>query len=147
MTGAIKRTFKDVTRFFCNYSWLLKCTVFFVSLIKVFYHIGTNFTFFIWADNHITMQSSLFPCSTLREKSLNTEFFLVRIFTHLDWTRRDTPYLSVWTIFLFSVSETSLCLYIYIYIYINIYIYILDDKGKCRNVKNKMFFICLPEKM
>ena len=97
MTGVIKRTFKDVTRFFCNYSWLLKCTVFFASLIKVFSHIRTNFTFFIWADNHITMQSSLFPCSTLREKSLNTEFFRARIFTHLDWTRRDTPYLSVFS--------------------------------------------------
>ena len=31
---------------------------------------------------------------TLREKCPNTEFFLVRIFPHSDWIRRDTPYLS-----------------------------------------------------
>ena len=32
---------------------------------------------------------------TLREKCPNTEFFLVRIFPHSDWIRRDTSYLSV----------------------------------------------------
>ena len=34
---------------------------------------------------------------SLREKCRNTEFFLVRIFPHLDWIRRDTPYLSVFS--------------------------------------------------
>ena len=29
----------------------------------------------------------------LREKCPNTEFFLVHIFPHSDWNRRDTPYL------------------------------------------------------
>ena len=32
---------------------------------------------------------------TPREMCPNTEFFLVRIFSHSDWIRRDTPYLSV----------------------------------------------------
>ena len=30
---------------------------------------------------------------SLREKCPNSEFFLVRIFLHLGWIRRDTPYL------------------------------------------------------
>ena len=34
---------------------------------------------------------------SLREKCPNTEFFLVRIFPHSDWIRRDTKYLSVLT--------------------------------------------------
>ena len=34
-------------------------------------------------------------CQSLREKCANTEFFLVRIFLHSDWIRRDTDYLSV----------------------------------------------------
>ena len=34
---------------------------------------------------------------SLREKCVNTEFFLVRIFPHSDWIRRDTPYLSVFS--------------------------------------------------
>ena len=33
---------------------------------------------------------SLQVCCTLREKCPNTEFFLVRIFPHSDWIRRDT---------------------------------------------------------
>ena len=36
-------------------------------------------------------------CYTLPEKCLNTEFFLVRIFPHLDWIWRDTEYLSVFS--------------------------------------------------
>ena len=35
--------------------------------------------------------------TSLRESCLNTKFFLVRIFPHLDWIRRDTPYLSVFS--------------------------------------------------
>ena len=34
---------------------------------------------------------------TLREKCLSTEFFLVYIFLHSDWIRRDTEYLSVFS--------------------------------------------------
>ena len=33
----------------------------------------------------------------LRDKSLNTEFFLVRISPHSDWIRRDTRYLSLFS--------------------------------------------------
>ena len=36
--------------------------------------------------------------SPLREKCPNTELFLVRIFTHSDWIRRDTKYLSVFSL-------------------------------------------------
>ena len=35
------------------------------------------------------------PELSLREKCRNTEFFLVRIFPHSNWIRRDTSYLSV----------------------------------------------------
>ena len=31
-------------------------------------------------------------CNSLREKCPNTELFLVRIFPHSDWIRRDTEY-------------------------------------------------------
>ena len=34
---------------------------------------------------------------SLREKCPNTEFFLARIFSHSDWIRRDTSYLSVFS--------------------------------------------------
>ena len=35
---------------------------------------------------------------SLRGKCPNTKFFLVRILPHLDWIRRDTPYLSVFSL-------------------------------------------------
>ena len=35
--------------------------------------------------------------NTLREKCPNMEFFLVRVFRHSDWIRRDTKYLSVFS--------------------------------------------------
>ena len=35
--------------------------------------------------------------SSLREKCPNREFFLIHIFLHPDWMRRDTPYLSVFS--------------------------------------------------
>ena len=35
--------------------------------------------------------------SSLREKCPSTELFLVRIFPHSDWIRRDTKYLSVFS--------------------------------------------------
>ena len=34
----------------------------------------------------------------MSEKCPNTEFFLVHIFSHSDWIRRDTPYLSVFSL-------------------------------------------------
>ena len=36
-------------------------------------------------------------CSALREKCPNNKFFLVCIFPHLDWIRRYTEYLSVFS--------------------------------------------------
>ena len=42
-------------------------------------------------------EMSIRTTHTLREKCPNTEFFLVRIFPHSDWIRRDTPYLSVFS--------------------------------------------------
>ena len=41
--------------------------------------------------------SVLYFSTPLREKCSNTEFALVRIFPHLDWIRRDTEYLSVFS--------------------------------------------------
>ena len=40
---------------------------------------------------------SAFTPPPLCEMCLNTEFFLVRIFSHLDWIRRDPLYLSVFS--------------------------------------------------
>ena len=37
------------------------------------------------------------PIVALREKCPNTELFLVGIFLYLDWIRRDTEYLSVFS--------------------------------------------------
>ena len=39
----------------------------------------------------------MFPENKLREKSPNTELFLVRVFPHSGWMRRDTSYLSVFS--------------------------------------------------
>ena len=47
----------------------------------------------LWAVSHLQQVVFSFHTLrnvTLREKCLNTEFFLVRIFPHLDWIRRDT---------------------------------------------------------
>ena len=41
----------------------------------------------------LTLMITQYP--TPREKCPNTDFFLVRIFPHSDWIRRDTSYLSV----------------------------------------------------
>ena len=41
--------------------------------------------------------SAIYLRASLREKCLNTEFLLVRIFSHSDWLRRDTKYLSVFS--------------------------------------------------
>ena len=43
----------------------------------------------------VRLTKFLFGKRTLRENCPNTEFFLVHIFSHLDWIRRDTPYLFV----------------------------------------------------
>ena len=48
--------------------------------------------FRIWSKRLVDFESASFAP---REKCLNTEFFLVRIFPHSDWIRRDTPYLSI----------------------------------------------------
>ena len=72
--------------------------------IYIICYIYTNFAYFLRnvAKNTITTRL-LFKISyilnlTLREKCPNTEFFLVRIFPHLDWIRRDTKYLSVFSL-------------------------------------------------
>ena len=77
---------------------------------------------------------------TLREKCPNTEFFLVRIFRHSDWIRRDTSYLSVFSpnagkygpekspyLDTFhtvrTISACVWCIKIYFCIYINLFIF------------------------
>ena len=45
--------------------------------------------YFVWTKKHLI--------TTLREKCRNKEFFLVHIFSHSDWIRRDTQYLSVFS--------------------------------------------------
>ena len=66
--------------------------------VKYFMKNTTNFSnqFSNFLENFYYFYGPLqkWPFS-LREKCLNTEFFLVRIFPHSDWIRRDTQYLSV----------------------------------------------------
>ena len=47
--------------------------------------------------NNLWIQWKNWTFHILREKCPNKEFFLVRIFPHSDWTRRDTEYLSVFS--------------------------------------------------
>ena len=48
---------------------------------------------------HVILENiSTFLTFSLHEKCPNTELFLVRIFPHLDWIRRDTEYLSVFSL-------------------------------------------------
>ena len=47
---------------------------------------------------HVTLyQGIVYHSHSLREKCPNTEVFLGRIFPHLDWIRRNTSYLSVFS--------------------------------------------------
>ena len=50
---------------------------------------------FLWLNNTLRKKWNRV---TLREKCPNTEFFLVRIFPHSEWIRKDTNYLSVFTL-------------------------------------------------
>ena len=54
----------------------------------------TSYVISKWRQNVIKMASKELPSISLklREKCPNTELFLVRIFLHSDWIRRDTPY-------------------------------------------------------
>ena len=52
-----------------------------------------HYVYFFW----LTHQSTLIIHHSMSEKCPNTEFFLVSIFPHLDWIRRDTSYLSVFS--------------------------------------------------
>ena len=61
----------------------------------------------IWSeyDNLIALSCLVISCgliesstSSLREKCPSTELFLVRIFPHSDWIRRNTKYLSVFSL-------------------------------------------------
>ena len=66
------------------------------SIKNIIYFHCKNFILNIWVSCYPKKITSFFePCHILREKCPNTEFFLVRIFPHSDWIRRDTPYLSV----------------------------------------------------
>ena len=73
------------------------------SKLKTTCHIKPNI--FLWTNLHenLTFTKYLISFATplismaLPEKCPNTEFVLVRIFMHSDWTRRDTSYLSVLT--------------------------------------------------
>ena len=51
---------------------------------------------------------SYLPLVSLRKKCPNTEFFLVRIFAHSYWIRRDTPYHSVFSPYSLQFFEVCL---------------------------------------
>ena len=55
-------------------------------------------TFFFWVFQEIVLVTFWsIKKDVLREKCPNTEYFLVCIFLHSDWIRRDTKYLSVFS--------------------------------------------------
>ena len=76
------------------------------------------------------------------------------------WYFLQTPFCELFFVFLIIFSTEFFDIYIYIYAHIYLYLYLsiyiceyvkndrmMDDKDKCQNVKNKIFFIWLPEKM
>ena len=69
------------------------------------------YTLFLFKDN-----TRIPVPQTLREKCPNTELFLVRIFPHSDWIRRDTEYLPEITPYLgtFHAVRTSELLVIFV---------------------------------
>ena len=56
----------------------------------------SNTVFFLNVLSHLLIFLEAGAIS-LRETCPNTEFFLIRIFPHLEWVRGDTPYLSVFS--------------------------------------------------
>ena len=70
-------------------------------LIRVTWIRVLKMLFLSFCNNYIYISTRILGIRsltlTLREKYPNTEFFLVRIFPHSDWIRRDTPYLSVFS--------------------------------------------------
>ena len=77
------------SQFSAHFSWhtFVKKIFYFVNLLGPIA--------FILPSNILKLTTYL--TRALREKCLNTEFFLVRIFLYSDWIRRDTPYLSIFS--------------------------------------------------
>ena len=67
---------------------------FFMTIRKLLFHQAFSLFGPILFDRDCSVLHFSTP---LREKCSNTEFALVRIFPHLDWIRRDTEYLSVFS--------------------------------------------------
>ena len=61
----------------------------------------------MWYDKTKTRFSLSIHLVPLREKCPNTELFMVRIFSHLDYIRRDTSYLSLSTSLSLRISPYS----------------------------------------
>ena len=78
-----------------------KCKIGYCNSSNVYYYKGLRiYSSFIFCSVNLTCVAysfSLTVCLTLREKCPNTEFFLVCIFRHSDWIRRDTVYLRIHT--------------------------------------------------
>ena len=76
-----------------SFTWVITFRLFFIDTFSTRHHVArcsNNLNGFFQSE---VMFENLKV--TLREKSPNTELFLVRIFPHLDWIQRDTWYLSV----------------------------------------------------
>ena len=78
-----------------------KCKIGYCNWSNVYYNKGLRiYSSFIFYNVNFTCVAYSFiltVCLTLREKCPNTEFFLVRIFRHSDWIRRDTVSLCIHT--------------------------------------------------
>ena len=57
--------------------------------------LSTMIIYYSWSSQNLLASRNIKKAhlKSLREKCPNTEFFLVRIFLHWDWIRRDTVYL------------------------------------------------------
>ena len=88
----------------------------------------------VWEENSRCLSNY-----SLREKCLNTELYLARIFLHSDWIQRDTPYLSV-----FSPNTGKYGPEIAPYLVTFHAVIVSDDLTKiikrtwCRNIQNYM---------
>ena len=76
---------------------------------------------------------------SLPENCPNTEFFLVRIFPHLDWIRKDKEYLYVFSpnVGIYGPKKTPY-LDTFHAVFISIYLFLFSDQG-CTRVKWILF--------
>ena len=103
-TGWTIFTFKNL------YDGEIKVYLYYIHLVRMFWYSKENPACVLRIDSTLWNTCNILPNiipmkkkekkrwkESLREMCPNMEFFLVRIFPHSDWIRRDTKYLSVFS--------------------------------------------------